>query len=66
MSGRRVPFYEERWPVPDAAGLIDGALAPVVVDHPEWAADLLETLACRGERRFFGAMSTPRLVSAAA
>ena len=57
-----LPFYEEHATADPRHGKdwIDGALAPVVVDHPEWAPQILRGARWRAvvNRRFFDAMST--------
>ncbi len=57
-----VPFYEEHAVADPRHGKdwIDGALAPVVVDHPEWAPRILRGARWRAvvNRRFFDAMAT--------
>jgi Iron-containing redox enzyme len=56
-----LPFYEEHATADPRHGKdwIDGALAPVVVDHPEWAPRILRGARWRAivNRRFFEAMS---------
>jgi hypothetical protein len=55
------PFYEEHATADPRHGKdwIDGALAPVVVDHPDWAPRILRGARWRAvvNRRFFDAMS---------
>ena len=55
------PFYEEHANADPRHGKdwIDGALAPVVVDHPEWAPRILRGARWRAtvNERFFAAMS---------
>jgi hypothetical protein len=56
-----LPFYEEHATADPRHGKhwIDGALAPVVVDHPEWAPRILRGARWRAvvNGRFFDAMS---------